>query len=170
MKVINLDAQKSCGEITKQSVEKFMVLNNFANILSAFVFFVVIFSVALITSYFVLWIITMVLAIILFVILVFITVATLGLVYVTSDFGKAWGWFDPMFNNAKTITDFLAKIYLFMPYLGMAALAVAVVSIVLLAKSQNEHKTAKIVWLSICIALLVFCVIFEFATKGGFGA
>ena len=170
MKVINLDAQKSCGEVNKESVEKFMVSNNFSNILATFVFAVVIFSIALITSYFVLWLITMVLAICLFLILFFVTIATLGLVYLTTDFGKAWGWFDPMFNNAKTITDFLAKVYLVTPYLGIAALACSVVSIVLLAKGQNEHKVSKIVWLSICIAILVFCVIFEFATKGGFSS
>ena len=167
MKVVNLDLQKSYGEISLQTVEKYMVLNNFSNVLASLVFAATFFSVALIVSYFLLWITTAILAVCLFCVLIFATIATLGVIYFVSDFGKAWSWFGPMFESSKTITEFLEKIYLVMPYVGMAALVAAALSIALLAKSQNENKVAKIVWLSISIVILIFCVILEFFYKGG---
>lgn len=149
------------------TVEKYMVLNNFSNILSAMVFVIAIFSIAVVLSAFVLWITTIILAICLFVVLIFITLVTLGLIYMTTDVGKAWGWFDPMFNNATAITNFINRILFYMPFFDIAGIVAGFIAIFLLAKSQNEHKVAKIVWISISFVVLAFCTLWGFLYRGG---
>lgn len=167
MKVVNLDAKKSFGEVSRQSVEKYLVMNNFSNFLSTLVFVIALASIILIASFIVLWLTTAILAAMLFIILLAITLFTLGVAYIGTDLYKAWGWFDVMFNNANAATNFIGKLYALMPYFDLGALAVCIGAIVLLAKSQNEKKVSKIVWLSISIVVLLFCAVVGFAYRGG---
>lgn len=167
MKAVNLDTKKSFGEVSRQSVEKYLVMNNFSNFLSTLVFVIALASIILIASFIVLWLTTILLSAVLFIILLVITIGTLGIAYIGTDLYKAWGWFDVLFNNTTAATNFIAKLYAFMPYFDLGALAVCIGAIVLLAKSQNEKKVSKIVWLSISIVVLLFCAIMGFAYRGG---
>ncbi len=167
MKVVNLDAIKTKGEITTQSVQKYLVYNNFLNILFSLLTAITVFSIVVVFSYFVVALISFVLALFLFIGLLIITLATLGIVYLTTDIGKAWGWFDPLMERTQAFYQVLDKIYHVLPYLDIACIALCVVSIVLFAKNKLCISKTKIVWLSIFLVVLVACAIFAFLSQGG---
>ena len=166
MKIVNLDAIKTKGEITTQSLQKYLVYNNFLNILFSLLAVITVFSIVVVISYFVVGLISLVLALFLFLGLVILTLVTLGVVYLTTDIGKAWGWFGPLMERTQAFYQVLDKIYHVLPYLDIACIALCVASIVLFANNKLCISKTKIVWLSIFIIPLVVCVIFVFSTGG----
>lgn len=153
--------------ITKQNVQSYLVLNHFSNIFSNMSFVITIFCFLVIASFFIAWGISVMLVLILGAVFVFITLVTFGVIYVVTDFVSAWKFLGDILNNTEKFSDFIGSIYKYIPYLSMFGMVLSILSIIMLSFSQNEHKVAKIVWLSICIFVLLFCVVMGFAYKGG---
>lgn len=157
----------SIVEDNPKQIQNELMLNRCSNILSnvAFAMTILSFLIAIgtIVSIFVAYFFVFIAG----AVLVVISLATLGIVYLVTDMGKAWTWLGQVLNKTENLADFFNKLYAILPYSCVGGIIFSVGAIICLSFSKNEHKKSKIVWLSICLGVLLISGIVVLAAVGG---
>lgn len=143
-------------------VKQMLSLNlyHLSMILSNLAMFASILTFVLALSGFVTVIAMAVMVMILFVFLMFATICTLGIIYMISDIGKMWTWFDKISSGGMAITNFVYKI---LPYVSISAFAFCLASVLALTLLNKEKKVGRIVTSSIFAVLTLIIAIFSLA-------
>lgn len=156
------EKQQSNQELLPQrdgTAAKQMLSLNFFHlsiILSNLAIFASILTVALAFGGFVTIIATGLTVVLLFCVLFFLTVATVGVIYLVSDAGKMWGWFEKISDSGLAITQFIYKI---LPYVSSIAFVICIVSILALTLLNKEKKVGRIVASSVFAVLTLVIAI-----------
>ncbi|MBR4124469.1 MAG: hypothetical protein IKR12_02745 [Clostridia bacterium] len=125
-------------------------------LLSNLAIFASILTIALAFGGFVTIIATGLTVVLLFCLLFFLTVVTVGVIYLVSDAGKMWGWFEKISDSGLAITQFIYKI---LPYVSCVSFAICVVSILALTLLNKEKKVGRIVASSVFAVLTLVIAI-----------
>lgn len=129
-------------------------------ILSNIAMFASILTIALAFGGFVTIIATGLTVVLLFCLLFFLTVVTAGVIYLVSDIGKMWGWFEKISDSGLAITQFIYKI---LPFVSSIAFVTCIASLLALSLLNKEKKIGRIVTSGIFAVLTLVIAIFSFA-------
>ena len=102
---------------------------------------------------------------ILFCFLIIVSIVTLGIIYLVSDFGSLWGWFGKLADNR--VIDIINYLYKILPFVSGISLTLSIVSIISLSLVKAEKSVGRIVANSILGFLSL--IIFIFALAGVVG-
>jgi len=151
-------SQKLLPQRDGTAVKQMLSLNFFhlSIILSNLAIFASILTIALAFGGFVTIIATGLTVVLLFCVLFFLTVATVGVIYLVSDAGKMWGWFEKISDSGLAITQFIYKI---LPYVSSIAFVICIVSILSLTLLNKEKKVGRIVASSVFAVLTLVIAI-----------
>lgn len=105
-------------------------------------------------------------AALLFCFLLLVTIATLGIVYFTTDFGKLWGLFGKITDGGTTFIEFLQKLMISIPYVSALGILSGVGAILCYSFCKRYRSVGRIVTSGIMIGICLILFILYFAGVG----
>ena len=150
-----------------KKIQTTLVVNRFSNIFSNMTYFATIFSFLDLIGSLLTVLMAFVAGVVLFAVLMIVSIATLGLIYVTTDFGKAWSLLGDLTNNTDKVINFFTILQSMLPYISGIGCVVGIVSIIFLKYSNIQNKKLKIVWSSICLGILAILFVLSLIVIGG---
>ncbi|MBO7508213.1 MAG: hypothetical protein J6T39_01025 [Clostridia bacterium] len=148
--------------------QRLLLLKHFGKSLGNMSIVFVSFMLLLVFSQLVLGVGTVLLGFILGTILFVLSIATLGLIYLTGVMGSWWGFVGKLFEGGTDIINFLGKLYVTFPYMIVGSLVFSIISIITTAKSGAYKSVGRIVASSIVCGISAILSIFLIA--GGLSA